>query len=233
MDEGFLGNIIAGLIDKNNNSNDCFGGGGAMWLILFVVLMYGGGFGFNRNNNCCTPATSNDVNNGFQFTQLSNDARSIERSVANSTYENLNQLQRTTDAIANVGYTVGHVGDSLQRAVDNVRYSVSENTCGINRNIDAVRYQMADDTCKITTTDTANTQKVLDAICQLRSEAKDREIQQRDSTIEQLRFDLQAAQLNIGNIRQTSEVIGQLRPYPIPAYPVTSPYGTYAYGTTV
>lgn len=223
MDEGFLGNIIAGLIDKNNSNSDCLGGG-AMWLIILVVLMYGGGFGFNRNSNI-EPATANDVNNGFQFTQLSNDARSIERSVANSTYENLNQLQRTTDAIANVGYAVGHVGDSIERAIDNVRYNASQDACGINRNIDAVRYQMADDTCKITTTDTANTQKILDAICQLRSDAK-------DNTIEQLRFDLQAAQLNIGNIRQTSEVIGQLRPYPIPAYAVTSPYGTYAYGTT-
>ena len=28
MDEGFLGNIIAGLIDKNNNSNDGFMNGG-------------------------------------------------------------------------------------------------------------------------------------------------------------------------------------------------------------
>ena len=227
MDEGFLGNIIAGLIDKNNNNDNCFGGGGAIWLILFVVLMYGGGFGFgNRANACCPPATANDVNNGFQFTQLSNDARSIERSVANSTYENLNQLQRTTDAINRVGYEVGHVGDGIQRSLDNVRYSASQDACGINRNIDAVRYQMAEDTCKITSTDTANTQKVLDAICQLRSDTK-------DNTIAQLRFDLQAAQLNIGNIRQTADVVNQLRPYPIPAYPVSSPYGTMPYGTTI
>ena len=85
---------------------------------------------------------------------------------------------------------------------------------------------MAEDTCKITSTDTANTQKVLDAICQLRSDTK-------DNTIAQLRFDLQAAQLNIGNIRQTADVINQLRPYPIPAYPVSSPYGTMPYGTTI
>ena len=42
--------------------------------------------------------------------------------------------------------------------------------------------------------------------------------------IESLRTELQAAQLQLGNISQTSTLINALRPYPQPAYITCSPY---------
>ena len=84
---------------------------------------------------------------------------------------------------------------------------------------------MAQNTCAITNNDTANTQKILDAICQLKSEAKDNEIAR-------LRSDLQAAQLTLAQGVQTQTIVGALRPSPMPAYIVSSPYTSYT-GTTI
>lgn len=39
-------------------------------------------------------------------------------------------------------------------------------------------------------------------------------------------MNLQSAQLQIGNMSQTANIINTIRPFPNPAYVVGSPYGT-------
>lgn len=233
MDEGFLGNIIAGLIDKNNNG-DGFGNGG--WWILLVLLLFGGGMWGNRGMG--TPpdvATQGRVDAGFQFNQLASDNRSIERSIANTNYDNLAQIQRAIDVTNGVGVQVQNARYDLSNQlcgtnhnIDNLRYDMAQLGCGINKNIDTVRYDMSLNTCRLQETSTANAQKILDKLCQMESDAK-------DNTIAQLRQDLQAAQLTLGNNAQTQTIVGALRPTPIPAYITSSPYTSYSgcTGTTV
>ena len=48
----------------------------------------------------------------------------------------------------------------------------------------------------------------------------------KDQQINQLQFNLQAAQLQLGNLSQTANIINAVRPFPTPAYQVSSPYGT-------
>ena len=44
------------------------------------------------------------------------------------------------------------------------------------------------------------------------------------NTIQELRDQLQAAQLQLGTLSQTQTLIGTLRPFPTPAYITCSPY---------
>lgn len=44
------------------------------------------------------------------------------------------------------------------------------------------------------------------------------------NTMQELRDNLQAAQLQLGNLNQTQTLISALRPCPVPAYPSCSPY---------
>lgn len=44
------------------------------------------------------------------------------------------------------------------------------------------------------------------------------------NTIQELRDNLQAAQLQLGNVAQTQNLINALRPFPMPAYITCSPY---------
>lgn len=70
--------------------------------------------------------------------------------------------------------------------------------------------QLADCCCRLEAGNLANTQKILDKLC--------------DNEINQLRTDLQSAQLQISQLSQTSNIVNTLRPTPIPAYINCSPY---------
>lgn len=50
--------------------------------------------------------------------------------------------------------------------------------------------------------------------------------------MQELRDQLQAAQLQLGNLSQTQNLVSQLRPVPIPAYITCSPYGNCVCPTT-
>lgn len=214
MDENVLGNVVGSLIDRNKDDNGW--GNGFIWVILLLFLC-GGGFGGwnNRGNN----ATTQDVATSQMFGQIDNGIRGLAAGQANLGYENLSQANNT-----NMMMTGGFA--NLTQALAENRFAQQQCCCDTNRNIDAVRYENAQNTCAITTTDTANTQKILDKLCQMQSDAK-------DNTIAQLRSDLQAAQLTLGNAAQTQNIVSALMPpVPKPAYIVSSPYTSYGYGTT-
>lgn len=52
------------------------------------------------------------------------------------------------------------------------------------------------------------------------------------NVMQELRDQLQAAQLQLGNLSRTQDLVSQLRPVPIPAYITCSPYGNCACSTT-
>ena len=79
-----------------------------------------------------------------------------------------------------------------------------------NRNIDAVRYEAAKNTCDITNAIHAEGEATRALINQ--------------NTMQELRDQLQAAQLQLGNLAQTNTLISTLRPFPQPAYITCSPY---------
>lgn len=114
-----------------------------------------------------------------------------------------------------------------QLGVQSIISSQKDCCCETNRNIDSVKYdnlltakdaqmQLADCCCKLEAQGLANTQKILDKLC--------------ENEIQQLRTDLQSAQLQISQLSQTSNIVNSLRPTPIPAYITCSPYEANLYG---
>lgn len=222
MDESLIGNILGGLINRDGDNN-CMGNGG-WWIILLMIFFWGGnGFGGWGNAGAqaamANYATQADITNGFNFNQLQNDIRGVERGLCDTGYENARLMNSATNTIVGQGQRLGE-------AIAQVGFNAQQCCCETNRNIDNVRYEMSKNTCDITTNATANTQKILDRLCQMEANAK-------DNTIAQLRSDLQAAQLTLGNNAQTQALIGALKPYPQPAYVVSSPYATNYGGTTI
>ena len=98
--------------------------------------------------------------------------------------------------------------------------------CETNRNIDAVRYENAKNTCDITHNAQLNTRDILES--QNAGFQKILDFLTNDK-IDSLRSELQSAQLQLGNMSQTTNLINYLRPYPTPTYITASPY-TSAYG---
>ena len=79
-----------------------------------------------------------------------------------------------------------------------------------NRNIDAVRAENYKNTCEITNA--------------IHKEGELTRALMTQNTIQELRDELQSAQLQLGNLSQTANIIGALRPFPQPAYITCSPY---------
>lgn len=126
-------------------------------------------------------------------------------------YTNLNNtLDRGFTQLSNQNY-------GLQKDLYQGFAGMQQCCCETNRNIDALRAEAAQHTCAITSTDTANTQKILDKLCSMEAAAKDQQIAA-------LQFQLQAAQLQLGNVAQTQNIISEVRPVARPAYIVSSPY---------
>lgn len=72
-------------------------------------------------------------------------------------------------------------------------------------------------TASINNAAASNTQKILDKLCTMEANAKDAEIAQ-------LRQQLATANLAVSQQAQNAAIIQAVRPFPAPAYIVSSPY---------
>jgi hypothetical protein len=128
---GETGLSAADVLALTKNNGDGFlEGNGIIILVLFLLMSgFGGNWGANRGN--C--ATQHDVTAGFNFNQLDNGIRGIERGICDLGYANQQQTYELNSAITALGYQ-------------------SQNCCcETNRNIDAIRFENAKNTCDITT----------------------------------------------------------------------------------
>lgn len=106
---------------------------------------------------------------------------------------------------------------TTQLGLQNLSAQMADCCCGINRNIDAVRAEAYKNTCEITTA--------------IHAEGEATRALITANTIQELRDNLQAAQLQLGNLSQTQTLINTLRPFPTPAYVTCSPYAsTFGFG---
>lgn len=220
-----LGGGAVPTYDVCHGNDNWFGGNGMIVFFLFFLLAWGGGFGngFGRNDAMAQYATQQDIVNGFNFNQLDNGIRGLERGVCQLGYDNLAQTNGVNTNIMQSAYGITNAintqGYQNQTAINQLGYQMQNCCCENLRAADSIKFENAQNTCAITNNATANTQRILDRLCQMEANAKDEQISQ-------LRFELQSANLQLGNLSQTANIINAVRPFPTPSYQVSSPYGT-------
>lgn len=198
MDNGIsLGDAMALRGQGNDGYNDGFAGGW-FWIVILFLFMFGNGNwgGNNANQGALTRAEMWD---GFNFNQLENGQRSIERGICDLGYNQLNNAKDIQMQIAANGY------------------QQKECCCETNRNIDAVRAENYKNTCEITTAIHAEgeaTRALINA--NVMQELRDK-LAERDR-------ELMSANFQISQIAQTTNIVNTLRPFPIPSYNTCSPY---------
>ena len=213
MDENLIGNILGSLI---NRDNDCgMGGGNGAWWIIILLLFFTGGFGgFGMNRAMAAPATQQDVAAGFNFNQLDNGIRGLERGMCQLGYDNLAQSNGINQAI-------NAQGNAILAAINQNGFQSQQCCCDL-------KAQIAEVTCKITTAihGEAEATRAMITANQMQN--------LRDRLAESDRA-LQSANYQISQITQTNNIVSQLRPTPVPAYNVCSPYSQPCYqaGTTI
>lgn len=154
-------NGITPVMDINRGYGDGFGfGGSGLWLFAILALMWGGNGFFGGNNLGYRTATAEDVNNGFNFSELQSENRDILSAISSDTAS-------TIAAVERVGAGLTNDVHDLAMNVAETRAHQQECCCNILRSIDATNYNT-----------TIQVQKVLDALAANKIEALQAKVNQ-------------------------------------------------------
>lgn len=147
---------ISDAMSIARDNEGVFGGNGAWVFFLFFLLAWGGN-GLWGGNSGKQAATTDDVQNQFNFAALERQNNEIIAAVKDAAY---NVNSESKDNFFNLGQTVRDVKDVVQAN----NYEINSASCAINRNIDSVRYDAAMNTKELLASNCAQTQKILDVL---------------------------------------------------------------------
>ena len=195
---------------NKGNGGEGYGWGGMWfaWILILFVLMGGWGNGFGGMRGA---QAGFDVASPFDYQDIKNGIRGVQEGINAGFYAQARDLCQ--------GFAAVNAG------INENRFAAQQCCCDNLRALDNVRYEAAQNTCAITTNATGNTQRILDKLCQMEANAK-------DQRIADLTANLQAAQFQLSQLSQTANIIGAVRPTPIPAWNVPNPYCTATTTTT-
>ena len=170
-------NGITPVMDINGHGyGDSFLGGSGIWLFAILALLWGGNGFFGGNGLGYRTATAEDVNNGFNFSELQSETRDILGAISSDTAS-------TIAAVERVG---GDITSDIHDVAMNVAATQAhqqECCCNILRAVDGVNYNGALNTAAINATTTASVQRVLDALAADKAERQAARIQQLEQQI--------------------------------------------------
>ena len=209
---------IADAIALAKDNDGAFGGAGGTWLqvfFLFFLLAWGGnGFFGNRGvDNAAVQGalTRADLFEGFNNNDVQRQLQGLSNGLCDGFYAQNSTMLNGFNTVGrelcqgfggvNSNMSLGFAG--VQSAINDAKFANQECCCTTNRSIDAVRYENAKNTCALIN---ANTMQDL-----------------RDKIADKDR-DLMTANFQLSQQAQSANIIGQLRPYPQPAYITCSPY---------
>lgn len=202
-------------LQDRNRGDDGFMGGNGMWVFfLFFLLAWGGNGGlFGGGNNAAQGAlTRSELCQDMNFQSLENAVRGIQGGICDGFYAQNTTMLQGFNGIQN---SLCNGFNNVNNSITESRFAAQQCCCETNRNIDALRYEAAKNTC--------------DIVNAIRSDGDATRAMMTQNTIQELRDQLQAAQLTLGNAAQTQALVNELRPCAKPAYITCSPYQAMGY----
>lgn len=211
MESGSGLSVADALALQDKNTDGMFGGAGGTWVwvfFLFFLLAWGGG-GFGLGNNAAAQGalTRAELYDGLNYSQLDNAVRGIQNGLCDGFYAQNTAMLQGMNGIQN---QLCQGFNGVNNNIAESRFATQQCCCETNRNIDAVRYENARNTC--------------DIVNAIKADGDATRALMTQNTIQELRDNLQAAQLQLGNFSQTQTIINAVRPFPIPSYVTCSPY---------
>ncbi len=249
QNRGLDPNMVAAMMN-NNRGNGGWGDGSAWWIIILLIFGWGGfgngfGGGFGGRGSAQGLAdlgnlVNNDAGRELLMSAIQGNGTAISQ-LASTVHCDVNALQ---GAIANVSQSICQLGNQMGQNTNQVLTAIMQGNnsilsqlcdccCSIKGAITEQGYQgqlrTIQQTQDIVQNATANTNVLvakLDAQTQLLNdrfcELEKREMQ---TTIQNLRDQVQAYQLSASQQTQTQNIINQIRPCPVPAYLTCNPFG--------
>lgn len=237
-----LSDIAAATGNGNNGGGFGFGNDGGAWiLLLFIIVLLGGwnngGFGGGYGNGGSTAYVTSDVQRGFDQAALSTGINSISNNLCSG-------FATVNGNIAN-GFAQAEIANNSRQMADmqqsfNIQ-SALQNCCCENRaSVADLKYTVATEACAdrsaisdalkdVIASNTASTQAILDKLCQQEIDALKAQNQQlqMQGYLASLAAsqNAQTGQILNDNANQTTTLLRNLNPTPVPAYIVSNPNG--------
>ena len=202
------------------DNNGFFGGDGFYGLIVlfFIFAMFGGGgLGWGGNGSALQGAlTRGDLADGFNTASIQRnqsdivrDQFGLQKDIFDARLAQQQCCCETQQQVLQNRYDAAIGNCNLQREILDNRYTTQLGFQGIQA-------QQAQCCCDLKTA--------------IHAEGEATRALINANTMQELRDNLQSAQLQLSNLSQTNTLLQAIQPTPRPAYPVASPYMTYNYG---
>lgn len=208
-------NILNGV---NANTNAGFNQAATASALGDLSTAVTSGFGNVQNSLCSgfagVNATVNGAQNAVSQQLYTNEIASLNRSFA--------EQAANTAAINGVQSQLADCCCENRLATANLGALVQSENC-------ADREALSNGIRDIISAQTAGTQRILDMMCQDKIDAKNEKIAelQQQVALQNLAAsqNAQTAALTADNAAQTQYIVNRVAPYPVPAYPVSNPFG--------
>ena len=208
---------MAAVMGTNNRGNNDGFGYASDWIIWLIVIaaIFGNGWGFGGfggNGGTNTPgfqgfATRSDIDAALS-------TQGIENGITGISSELCSGFSGVNANIANLGYQLQQCCCDNRAGIADVNYNLAAQTNilqnTVNNNGNAIQQALNSGFRDVIDAQNAGTQRIVDLFTQ--------------DKIQSLQTELQSAQLQLSNAAQTNNIVNALRPTPVPAYPVLSPY---------
>lgn len=247
------------LLALNNGyrNQDMWGGAGIWWIWILLLFGWGrngfGGWGGNGNceSGCCNPcnalpwALNNDTGRDLLMQAIQGNGNAISQLASTlncdvkSLQSNLCNIQSLIQGVGNqVGLSSQQVINSIQQVGCNIGSQIASCCCDVRQAIERQGYegriatiQQTDDIKADANSKFNILSQKLDAnnaiLVEKFNDLEKRELQNRINTLQQEKTSLETSALLQ---QQTQNLVNQLRPCAVPAYPSCSPYQSYTWG---
>lgn len=192
-----------------------FGGNNGWWIILLFLFAFGGG-GFGFGGDRANLATQSDVRAANDQQTLISKLDQLTYGLADSAYALNNTMVNGFHGVDNAICTLGY---NMQNTMNGLSHQMSDCCCSIERGIERgfaeTNYNLATQACETRQAIANSTREILDFL-----------VKDKIAALQAENADLRLA---ASQVRQNAYLVNELRPAPVPAYPVPNPYAGYAF----
>lgn len=210
MDNMSLADIAA---VTNKDRNDGFFNGDGFWgiiVLFFIFAMFGGGGLWGNNSGLQGALTRGEMADGFNTAQIlrnqgdiTRDQFGLQRDVLENRFAAQQCCCQTQQNILQNRYDTALAAANTQREILDNRYNTA-------LGFQATQAQNAECCCDIKTA--------------IHAEGEATRALINANTMQELRDNLQAAQMQLGTLSQTNTLLSAINKVPVPAYITCSPY---------
>lgn len=212
MENMTLSDIAA--VTGNKEQDDLFGGNGffAIIILFFIFAMFGGGFGMNGFGNAAAQGalTRAELADGFNTAEIQRNQSDLTRGQFDIQKDVLQNRFDTAQGICGLQQQVMQNRFDAQKCCCDTQKEILESRYNTQLGFQSQQAQLAQCCCDLKTA--------------VHAEAEATRALINANTMQELRDQLQAANLQLGNLSQTNTLLAAINPTPRPAYITCSPY---------